>query len=63
MDYVITKTIAVQAETPEEAVAKINEGNTIALNVAPRPSPVQAGRPSGLPAVPTNMRTGLPIQS
>ncbi len=45
MQYVITKQIAVEAETPEEAVAKINEGNTISLNVSPRP---QQGASSGV---------------
>lgn len=42
MQYVITKQIAVEAETPEEAVSKINEGQTISLNVTPRPQPNQA---------------------
>lgn len=37
MQFTITKQIAVEAETPEEAVAKINDGNTIALSVQQRP--------------------------
>lgn len=46
MQYVITKQIAVEAETPEEAVGKIKEGNTISLSVNPRPQPQQAaGQP------------------
>jgi hypothetical protein len=41
MQYVINKQIAVEAETPEEAVAKISEGQTIGLSVNPRPQPTQ----------------------
>src|SRR5215475_3010823 len=33
MQFVITRQIAVEAETPEEAVAKIAEGKTISLSV------------------------------
>jgi len=44
MQFVITKQIAVEAETPEEAVQKINEGSTISLNVSLRP---QSGGPQG----------------
>ncbi len=53
MQYVITKQIAVEAENPEEAVAKINEGQTISLNVNPRP---QAAQATG------NIRAGLTPQ-
>jgi hypothetical protein len=46
MQFVITKQIAVEAETPEEAVAKIGQGQTISLNVNPRPQPqAQPERP------------------
>ena len=41
MQFVITKQIAVEAETPEEAAQKIGEGNTISLSVNPRPQPQQ----------------------
>ena len=37
MQFIITKQIAVEAETPEEAVAKLSEGKTISLSVNPRP--------------------------
>lgn len=43
--FVITKLIAVEAETPEEAVAKISEGQTISLSVALRP--MQPGQAPG----------------
>ena len=39
MQFIISKQIAVEAETPQEAVAKINEGKTISFNVTPRPQP------------------------
>jgi hypothetical protein len=42
MQFVIIRQIAVEAETPEEAVAKINEGNTISLQVQPRIQPQTA---------------------
>lgn len=42
--YIITKQIAVEAETPEEAVAKISEGSTISLNVTQRPQPQNVGQ-------------------
>lgn len=46
MKYVITKQIEVEAETPEEAVAKSGEGKTISLNAQARPqSVVQQPRP------------------
>lgn len=41
MQFVITKQIAVEAETPEEAVAKIAEGRTISFSVNPRPQPIR----------------------
>ncbi len=47
IQYVITKQIAIEAETAEEAVTKINEGKTISLSVNPRP------QPPARPAMPT----------
>jgi hypothetical protein len=41
MEYIVTKQIRVEAETPEEAVAKMAEGQTIGLNVNIRPQPAQ----------------------
>lgn len=62
MQFVITKQIAVEAETPEEAVQKINDGKTISLSVGIRPGqPGQHQNPVNLPSVPTNMRTGQPL--
>ena len=49
MQFVITKQIAVEAETPEEAVQKITEGNTISLSVNPRPQPPQPAVRPGQP--------------
>jgi hypothetical protein len=49
MQFVVTKQIAVEAETPEEAVARIAEGNTIALSVTLRP---QQNPPTQLPPMP-----------
>ena len=47
MQFVVTRQIAVEAETPEEAVAKIADGQTISLSVNPRPQPmVQRPQPS-----------------
>jgi hypothetical protein len=40
MQFIVTRQIAVEAETPEEAVAKISEGQTISLSVNPRPQPI-----------------------
>ena len=51
MQFVITKQIAVEAETPEEAVQKIAEGNTISLSVNPRP---QLPQPAVRPGQPPN---------
>lgn len=51
MQFVVTKQIAVEAESPEEAVAKAGtEGNTISLNVNLRPTP-QVPRPAQTPAL------------
>jgi hypothetical protein len=41
MQFIVTRQIAVEAETPEEAVAKISEGQTVSLSVNPRPQPIQ----------------------
>ena len=48
MQFILTKQIAVEADSPEEAVAKISEGQTISLSVNPRPQPIQ--RPTAQPA-------------
>jgi hypothetical protein len=45
MQFIISKQIAVEAETPEEAVAKISEGRTISLSINPRPQPVRPAQP------------------
>lgn len=37
MTFIVTKQIKVEAETPEEAFAKITEGETIAISVNARP--------------------------
>jgi len=39
MQFVITKQIAVEAETAEEAMSKVNEGKTISMSVSQRPQP------------------------
>jgi hypothetical protein len=59
MQFIITKQIAVEAETPEEAVAKIAEGNTISLSVQARPQPAIV--PGATPGA-MNMRTGQPVK-
>lgn len=41
MQFIITKQISVEADTPEQAVSKISEGTTIAISVAVRPQPQQ----------------------
>ncbi len=48
MQFVIIKQIAVEAETPEEAVLKISEGKAISLNVTVRPQQGQSQITSGL---------------
>jgi hypothetical protein len=45
MQFIVTRQIAVEAETPEEAVAKISEGQTISLSVNPRPQPPRPPQP------------------
>ncbi len=39
MQFIVNRQIAIEAETPEEALEKTkpNEGTTISLNVNPRP--------------------------
>jgi len=39
MQFVITKQIAIEAETAEEAMSKVNEGKTISMSVSQRPQP------------------------
>lgn len=46
MQFTITKVIAVEAETPEEAVQKISEGKTISFTVNPRPTPQNVQSPA-----------------
>ena len=60
MEWIVAKQIAVEAETPEEAVQKIGEGKTISFTVTLRPP---SARPQGmqLPSVVTNMKTGQPL--
>jgi hypothetical protein len=41
MQFIVTRQIAVEAETPEEAVAKISEGQTVSVSANPRPQPIQ----------------------
>jgi hypothetical protein len=41
MLYIVTKQIQVEAETPEEAVAKMAEGQTVGLSVNARPQQAQ----------------------
>jgi hypothetical protein len=36
-EYIVTKQISVKAESPEEAVAKSKDGNTISVNAVARP--------------------------
>jgi hypothetical protein len=49
MQFIVTKNIAVEAETAEEAVAKVAEGKTISLNAQLRPQQATAGRTPMLP--------------
>jgi hypothetical protein len=49
MQFIVTRQVAVEAETPEEAVAKISEGQTISLSINPR-QPIQR------PAQPTTVK-------
>lgn len=48
MQFIVTKQIAIEAETPEEAVAKMDEGKTISLSCNQRPQP-QMPRPTQIP--------------
>ena len=63
MQFIVNRQIAIEAETPEEALEKTkpNEGNSISLGVNPRPQPLQTQPKITLPSVPTNMRTGQPL--
>jgi hypothetical protein len=51
MQFIITKQIAVEAETPEEAFAKAAEGTTISFNVTARPQ-----QPQQIQRQPTSIR-------
>ncbi len=58
----VTKQIAVKAENQEDAFKKVINGEgkvaSMSMSASPRPQPP---RTPGLPTVPTNMRTGLPV--
>jgi hypothetical protein len=54
MQFVVTKQIAVEAETPEEAITKAAEGKTVSIQVNPRPQQPQL-RP-GIPAQQTAVK-------
>jgi hypothetical protein len=58
MQFIVTKQIAVEAETPEEAVAKSGgDGKTISLASNPRPpQPVQQA--PGRPLIPVGLPAG-----
>jgi hypothetical protein len=56
MQYVITKQIAVEAETPEEAMSKLSEGRTISINVSERPQQQMPGMPRPVQAQPAPPR-------
>jgi hypothetical protein len=45
MQYIVTKQIAVEAETHEEAISKLSEGRTISISVNERPQPQLPGMP------------------
>ncbi len=47
----------VEAESVQEALAKLSEGTVISIT----PRPQQPQRPLGLPNQPTNMKTGQPV--
>jgi len=44
MQFIVTKQIAVEADTPENAVAAVDKGQTISLNVQLRPQPQTAAQ-------------------
>ncbi len=49
--------IVVEADSLIEAVKQFDgKGEVLSVNARPQPQ-----RPAGLPTVPTNMRTGLPV--
>ncbi len=50
MQFIVAKQIAVEAESPEEAVAKSGEGKTISLTSNPRPTPQQQAQRPAIPA-------------
>jgi hypothetical protein len=64
MQFIVNRQIAIDTETPEEALEKTKpvEGSSISFSVNPRPqSPPQSQVKMVLPSVPTNMRTGQPV--
>lgn len=64
MQFIVNRQIAIDTETPEEALEKTkpSEGTSISLSVNPRPQPPQTPTRMPLPSVLTNMRTGLPVE-
>jgi hypothetical protein len=58
MNYVITKQIAVEAESPEDAVAKMSNGKTISFSVVERPQQPQGPQ---LPPLGTGLTIGRPV--
>ncbi len=54
MQFIVAKQIAVEAKTPEEAVAKSGEGKTISLTSNPRPTTPQP--PQQRPPIPAAAR-------
>ncbi len=59
MQFIVAKQIAVEAETPEEAVAKSGDGKTISLTANPRPTPPQQVQRPAIPAA-ARAITGTP---
>ncbi len=59
MQYAVT--VIIEAENLKSAVMKVPDDLGEVASATPRPQP-QPQRPAGLPSVPTNMRTGLPVQ-
>lgn len=61
MQYAVT--VIIEADNLKSAVLKVPDDLGEVASATPRPQPPQQPqRPPGLPSVPTNMRTGLPVQ-
>lgn len=50
MQFIVRKEIAVEAETPEEAVANSDNGKTISIAAMARPQPPPVQTPHTTPA-------------